>query len=63
MGKECSFSFITLFDSDVVLSPADVYNCEFGTSTEVINDLGNEGGYISVFLCPFVDGLVVLYWS
>ena len=54
MGAECGFLFITLFDSDVVVSPADVYNHELGASTEVVDDLGNEGGYISVFLSPFV---------
>ena len=63
MGEECSFPFIPFLDPDVVVSPADVYNCEFGTSAEVVNDLGNEGGYISVLLCPFVYGSIVLYWS
>ena len=62
MGEECGFPFITLFDPDVVVSPADVYNCEFSASTEVINDLGNKGGHVSVLLCPLVDGSVVLYW-
>ena len=63
MSEECSLSFVSLFDSDVVVSPADIYHCKLGASTEVVYDLGNEGGYISVLLCPFVDGLIVLYWS
>ena len=63
MSEECSFPFVSLFDSDVVVSPADIYYCELGASTEAVYDLGNEGRYISVFLCPFVDGLIVLYWS
>ena len=62
MGEECGFSFISFFDPDVVVAPADIYDCELGTSTEAVYDLGNEGGYISILLCPFVDGLVVLYW-
>ena len=63
MGEECGFSFVSFFDPDVVVTPVDVYNCELGTSAEVVYDLGNEGGYISILLHPFVDGLVVLYWS
>ena len=63
MGEECSFSFVSFFDSDVVVIPADVYNCELGAPAEAVYDLGNEGGYISILLHPLVDGLVVLYWS
>ena len=63
MGEKCSFSFVSLFDPDVVVTPVDVHNCELGASIEAVYNLGNEGGYIPVFLCPFVDGLVVLYWS
>ena len=53
MGEECCFPFIDLLDLDVV-PPADVHNHELGASAKMINDLRNEGGYISVFLCPFV---------
>ena len=63
MGEECCFSFVSFLDLDVVVTPADVYNCELGASAKVVNDLGNEGGYISIFLCPLVDRSVVLYWS
>ena len=63
MSEKRSFSFVPLFDSDVIVSPVDIYYCEFGAPTEAVYDLGNEGGYVSVFLCPFVDGLIVLYWS
>ena len=63
MGEECCLSFISFLDLDVVVTPADVYNCELGTSAKAVNDLGNKGGYISIFLCPFVDRSVVLYWS
>ena len=62
MGEECGFPFIALFDSDVIVSPVDVHNCEFGASTEMIDDLGNGGGYVPIFLCPLVYGSVVLYW-
>ena len=54
MGEECCFPFVTLFDVDVVVSLVDVHNCELGASAEVINDLGNERGYVSVLLCPFI---------
>ena len=63
MGKECHFSFITFFDLNIVVSPVDVYDCELGASTEVVDNLGNEGGYIPVLLYPFIYGSVVLYWS
>ena len=63
MGEECSLSFIPFLDLDVVVPPADVYNCELDASAKVVNDLGNERGYISILLCPFVYGSVVLYWS
>ena len=63
MGEECSLSFIPFLDLDVVVPPVDVYDCELGASTEAVNDLGNERGYVSILLCPFVYGSVVLYWS
>ena len=62
MGEECCFAFIPFFDSDVIITPVDVYNCELGAPTKAVDDLGNERGYISVFLCPFIDRSVVLYW-
>ena len=63
MGEKSCFSFITFLDPYIVISLMDVHNHELGTSTEVVNDLRNEGGYISIFPGPFVYGLVVLYWS
>ena len=63
MGEECCLSFISFLDLDVVVTPVDVYSCELGAPTEAVYDLGNEGGYIFILLCPLVDGLVVLYWS
>ena len=63
MGEECSFSLVSFLDSDVVVAPMDIYNCEFGASAEVVYHLGNEGGYVSVLFGPFIDGLVVLDWS
>ena len=62
MSEECSFSFISLFDLDIVVSLADVHNYKLSASTKAINNLRNKGGYIPVLLCPFVYGLVVLYW-
>ena len=63
MGEECCFALVSFLDSDVIVTPVDVYDCEFGAPAKVVNDLGNEGGYISIFLCPFIDRSVVLYWS
>ena len=63
MGEECCLSFISFLNLDVVVTPADVDDCELGTSAKAVNDFRNEGGYISIFLCPFVDRSVVLYWS
>ena len=63
MGEECSFSFIPFIDLDVVVPLADVYDCELGASAEAVDDLGDERGYISILLCPFVYGSIVLYWS
>jgi hypothetical protein len=62
-GEKGSFPFICLFNLNVVVSPSDVKLGEQGTSAEAINGLGNEGGDISVFLSPFVDWAIVLYWS
>ena len=36
MGEECGFSFVSFFDSDVVVTPMDVYNCELGAPAEVV---------------------------
>ena len=50
MGEKCSFSFISFFDPDVVISPANIYNGELGASAEAVNDLRNKRGYIPVNL-------------
>ena len=63
MGEECSFSLIAFFDADVVVSPADVHNCELGAPTEMVYNLRDEKGYISILFCPFIQWSVVLYWS
>ena len=63
MSEECSFSFVSFLDLDVVIAPVDIYDCEFGASAEAVYHLGNEGRYISILFCPFIDGSVVLYWS
>ena len=63
MSEECSLSLVSFFYPDVVVSPIDIHNRELGASTEMVNNLGNERGYISVLLCPFVYGLIVLYRS
>ena len=62
MGEKHGFSFIAFLYTDVVICPVDVHNGELGAPAEVINDLGNEGGYIPVLFCPFVYDSVVLYW-
>ena len=63
MGKECHFSLITLFDPNIVVSPADVHDYELSASAEVVNNLGNERGYVPVLFCPFIYGSIILYWS
>ena len=61
--RNAAFPLSPLFDLDVIVSPVDIHYCEFSASAEVVYDLGNEGGHISVLFCPFVNGSIVLHWS
>ncbi len=58
--EERRFPFISLFDADIVVSPAYVEFGEEHTACEAVNGLGNEGRYVSVLLSPPIDGSVVL---
>ena len=57
MSEECSFSFVTFFNENIVIPPTDVHNCELGASTKAINDLRDEGGYILVPFYPICSGV------
>jgi hypothetical protein len=48
MCEEGGFPFIALFDTDVVIAPADIECGEQGTTAETINDLGNKGRHVAV---------------
>jgi hypothetical protein len=62
-SEEGSFPLISVFDANVVVSLADIELSEQGASTEVVNSLGNKGGDVPIFLGPFVDWPIILYWS
>jgi hypothetical protein len=62
-GEESSLPFVPLFDADIIVSPSDIKFSEQGAPTEMIDHLGNEGRDVSVLFSPFVDWVVVLYWS
>jgi hypothetical protein len=47
---------------NIVVSPLYIELGKEGTSTEAINSLWDQWGYISVLFCPFVDRTVVLNW-
>ena len=47
----------------VVVTPPNVELGEEGTSRKSIDYGRDEGGYVSVLFCPFIEWAVVLYWS
>ena len=55
--------FVSLFDLNFVISPANVQCHKAGTATKVVDDLAYKQGDIFVFLCPFVQRSIVLNWS
>jgi len=59
-GEECRFPFISLFDTNIIVSPTYVKFGEEGAAGETINSLGNERGDIPVLLGLLVDRSVVL---
>ena len=62
-GEEGGLPFVAIFDTDVVVPPSDVELSEQCASAEVVDGLGNEGRDVAILFGPFVDWLVVLYWS
>jgi len=60
-GEEGSFPLVSIFDVNIVVSPADIKLSEQGASTEAVNSLGNKGGDVLIFLGPFVDWPIILY--
>ena len=61
-GKKRSFPFVSFFDPNVIVSPSDVHCGEQHASAEMVDDLVYQWGYILVFLGPFVQWMVILYW-
>jgi hypothetical protein len=61
-SKEGSFPLITVFDTDIVVSPPDIELSEQRAATEVIDCLWNERGDIAILLSPLINWSVVLYW-
>ena len=59
-GKERRFPFVSLFDTDIVVSPTYIEFSEEGATGKAVNGLGNEGRHVAVLLSPSVDGSVVL---
>ena len=60
MGDEGSFSLMSIFDSDIIVSPSDI---EFGEDfhpLEFINKVGNEGKRICATDSVFIDIAIVL---
>jgi hypothetical protein len=62
-GEECGLPFVSILDTDIIVSLSDVEFSKQGTSAKAIDCLWNEWGDISIFLSPFIDWSVVLDWS
>ena len=61
MSEKCCFPLVTFLDSDIVVAPPDIEGCKEGTTTEAVDDLWDEWGYIAVADGPFVNRSIVLY--
>ena len=60
MCEKGCFPFISLLDTNVVVSPSDIKFGKEGAATESVHYFYDERGHITVLLGPFVDWVVVL---
>jgi hypothetical protein len=61
VGDESCFPFVSFFNSDVIVSPADI---EFGVeraAIQSVNKFWDERKWVSISDRPLIDGSVILY--
>ena len=63
MGDEGSFPLMSIFDSDIIVSPLDVELGEDFHPLKVIDKVGNEGKRVCIADSVFVDVVIVLTGS
>ena len=60
MGDESGFSLVSVFDTNIVIPPADVKFGENFGSLKFINEIRDEWKGICISDCVFIDIAVVL---
>ena len=63
MGDEGSFPLMSIFDSDIIVSPSDIKLGEDFHPLEFINEVGNEGRRVCITDSVFIDVAIVLTGS
>ena len=60
---ECSLMFISCLNADIVVSSSHIQLCINHGPSQVLDQCGDEGEQVLVPHCPFINILVILYWS
>jgi hypothetical protein len=63
MCEEGGLSFVSFFDTNVVIPPSDIKFGEEGTAAELIHYFCDEWGHIVVLFGPLIDWVIVLHKS
>jgi hypothetical protein len=60
---EGRFPSILLFNENFIIPPFNIEPCEYGGSSQAVNELGNKRRGIAIFNCSSIHCSVVLDWS
>ena len=63
MGDKGSFPLMSIFNSDIIISPLDVEFGEHLSTLEFVDKVQDEGKGVCVTNGVFVDIVVVLAWA
>src|SRR5712672_921245 len=61
VSDEGGLPFVAFSNAHVVVSPPDVKLCKEFLHSDAVDQLGNEGKWVPIAYCPFVQASIVLY--
>ena len=63
MDDKSGFSFVSIFDTHIVVFPLHIKFGEYFYSLEFINKIGDKRKRIDVSNCVFIEVVIALAWS
>ena len=60
MSDECCLLLVSIFDTNIIITPLDIEFCEHFYPLEFVDKIGNEGKRVGIAGGIFIDVSIVL---